>query len=276
MEKTMQISGELKNWIMNTLDRGVKPEAVVDAMVRKGYDTRASYTILFRIVQDRAQHAYVYETPEIGLKGNILHTSDRDIKVLSKVEKPFILHLDNVLSDEECDELIAISKVRLKPSMVIDSKTGEEKKAQGRTSKGMYFGLGENHLVTTIEKRISELTNFPIENGEGLQVLNYDIGEEYKAHYDYFPKQKVDPTKGGQRLGTFLLYLNDVADGGETVFPKVGASIVPKKGTAVYFHYGNSKGQVDPLSLHASIPIVQGEKWVATKWIRQQNIYQHR
>jgi prolyl 4-hydroxylase len=83
----------------------------------------------------------------------------------------------------------------------------------------------------------------------------------------------IDPNKGGQRVGTFLIYLNDVPLGGETVFHKVGLSIVPKKGTAIYFHYANSRGQVDRLSVHSSIPVSQGEKWVATKWIRERNIY---
>ena len=70
-----------------------------------------------------------------------------------------------------------------------------------------------------------------------------------------------------------LIYLNEVLGGGETVFPKVGVSIVPKKGSAVYFHYGNSQGQVDRMSVHSSIPVTKGEKWVATKWIRQGRIY---
>ena len=192
-----------------------------------------------------------------------------------RIEKPFILYLDNFLSTAECDELIRISKDRLQPSKVIDSTTGEERIAPGRTSKGMCFELNENRLVSTIEQRISELTNFPIENGEGLQVLNYQKQEEYRPHYDYFPSHKLENKKGGQRVGTMLIYLNDVPSGGETIFPKVGLSVTPKKGTAVYFQYGNSKGQVDPMSLHSSSPILNGEKWVATKWIRQGNIYQN-
>ena len=190
------------------------------------------------------------------------------------MEKPYILYLDNVLSSEECDQLIQLSKERLKPSTVIDQRTGEIKLATGRTSKGTYFSFDENELISKLEKRISEITNTPVENGEGLQVLKYEVGEEYKLHFDFFPTNKVDNSKGGQRIGTFLLYLNDVEAGGETVFPKVGLSIVPKKGAAVYFHYGNSKDQVDRKTLHASIPVSNGEKWVATKWIRKGKIYE--
>lgn len=83
----------------------------------------------------------------------------------------------------------------------------------------------------------------------------------------------VDAKKGGQRVGTFLIYLNDVPEGGETVFPKVGLSIVPRKGTAIYFHYANGNGQFGRLSVHSSVSVTAGEKWVATKWIRESNIY---
>lgn len=69
---------------------------------------------------------------------------------------------------------------------------------------------------------------------------------------------------GGQRVSTLIMYLNDVVSGGETIFPKIGLSIVPKKGSAaaVYFEYSNSLGQVDPLTLHGGSPVVQGEKWM--------------
>ncbi|WP_077620310.1 2OG-Fe(II) oxygenase [Bacillus sinesaloumensis] len=279
MEKVNQIPGALMDWIVKTLNSGVNPEAIVDAMIRKGYDPRLSYTTLFRIVGNKSTHTagvqapYEYEQPEIAKKGSTIQASDREIKVLSIVEKPFIMHVGNFMSFEECDQLIELSRERLKPSTVIDPKTGEEKAATGRTSKGMSFYLRENEFIKKIENRIMELTEFPIENGEGLQVLNYGVGEEYKSHFDYFPPSKIDPEKGGQRVATLLIYLNNVPAGGQTVFPKAGVSIVPTKGSAVYFHYGNSKGEVDRLSLHSSIPVSEGEKWVATKWIRQDNIY---
>ena len=65
------------------------------------------------------------------------------------------------------------------------------------------------------------------------------------------------------------MYLNDVAEGGETTFPSIHLTVSPKKGSAVYFEYCNSRGQVDPLSLHAGQPVLQGEKWIATKWMRE-------
>lgn len=63
--------------------------------------------------------------------------------------------------------------------------------------------------------------------------------------------------------------LNDVADGGETVFPEIGLSVVPRRGHAVYFSYCNSRNQVDPRTLHGGAPVRCGEKRIATKWLRQ-------
>ncbi|MBP2239818.1 prolyl 4-hydroxylase [Cytobacillus eiseniae] len=281
MEKITRISNELRDWIIQTLKSGVNPESIVAAMVKKGFDQAFAYSIILRIVTNQSiqtvnsnQSPYMYESTAIAKKGNIIKTSDREIKVLLKMDKPYITYLDNVLSTDECDQLIQLSKDRLQPSEIIDPVTGDKKSVPGRTSKGAYYRLNETNLITTIERRIMEITDHPIENGEGLQVLNYDIGEEYKAHFDYFPTNQIDMTKGGQRVATFLIYLNDVEAGGETIFSKVGLSIVPKKGTAVYFHYGNNHGQVDRLSLHSSIPVQEGEKWVSTKWIRQEMIYQ--
>jgi prolyl 4-hydroxylase len=66
-----------------------------------------------------------------------------------------------------------------------------------------------------------------------------------------------------------IAYLNDVESGGETAFPKLGLMVAPQRGNAVYFEYGNSQSQVDPSSLHAGKLVQSGEKWVATKWMRQ-------
>ncbi|MGZ5781611.1 MAG: prolyl hydroxylase family protein, partial [Burkholderiaceae bacterium] len=73
----------------------------------------------------------------------------------------------------------------------------------------------------------------------------------------------------GQRVATLILYLNDVEEGGETEFPEIGLKIIPKAGNALYFAYMNSSSQPDPLTLHAGRPVLKGEKWIATRWVRE-------
>jgi prolyl 4-hydroxylase len=60
-----------------------------------------------------------------------------------------------------------------------------------------------------------------------------------------------------------------VAAGGETEFPELELAVMPRRGRGVYFEYCNADGAVDPRCLHAGRPVTEGEKWVATKWLRQ-------
>lgn len=277
LEKMKTISNELQDWIIDTLKQGVSPLAITNGLIKKGFDARFAYETMFEIAfassEIKGASAYHYESVYLNEQPNSIVVDNQKVFVRSKFIKPAIVQLDDVLSDEECDFLIARAKSRLQPSKVIDANSGAEKAAAGRTSKGMYFNLQEDDFIARIEKRISLLTSYPIENGEGLQVLHYEVGDEYKSHFDFFPDNRVDLRNGGQRIATMLIYLNDVESGGETIFPKINASFTPKKGSAVFFHYGNSLGEVDRKSLHSSLPVQKGEKWVATKWIRQKAIY---
>ena len=174
---------------------------------------------------------------------------------------------------EECNELIRLSRIKLQRSTIVDPASGKETVIQERSSYGTFFANNETEFISKLERRIAAVMQWPAENGEGLQILNYKVGAEYKSHYDYFPPgdpgSAVHLAKGGQRVSTLVIYLNDVEEAGETMFPEIGLSVTPKKGSAVYFEYCNSKGQVDPLSLHCGVPVVAGEKWIAPKWMRQ-------
>jgi prolyl 4-hydroxylase len=135
----------------------------------------------------------------------------------------------------------------------------------------MFFQRGENQLCQRIESRIAALLNWPLDNGEGLQILRYRPGAEYKAHHDYFdPAQPGTPTilkRGGQRVGTVVIYLNTPAKGGATGFPDVGLEVAPWRGNAVFFSY--DRAHPSTRTLHSGTPVVEGEKWVATKWMRE-------
>ncbi|MEE9331383.1 MAG: 2OG-Fe(II) oxygenase [Methylophilaceae bacterium] len=203
---------------------------------------------------------------------NNLETSDGKVMQVSmRCNAPDIVLLDDFMSDAECDELCALSKGSLSKSEVVDDTTGEGVKHKDRTSQGTFFILGQNALVEKIETRISEITGIPSPNGEGIQILNYIDGGEYKPHFDYFPDSeggRSNMSQGGQRIITVIMYLNDVAAGGATIFPEINLNIYPKKGSALYFSYFNDAEEVDPLTLHGGAPVISGEKWIATKWLR--------
>ena len=195
--------------------------------------------------------------------GNKIKTEDREINIIARLEEPLIVVLGNVLSDEECDELIRLSKDKMHRSKI--GVTPEVNEI--RTSSSMYFQENENDIISKIEKRISSIMNIPIEHGDGIQILKYTPGQEYKAHFDFFTS--ASKATKNNRISTIVMYLNDVEHGGETFFPKLNFSVSPQKGMAVYFEYFYNDQNVNELTLHGGAPVITGEKWVATQWMRR-------
>jgi prolyl 4-hydroxylase len=200
-----------------------------------------------------------------------LQLEDRRVTVLSVVSDPSIVVIGDFLSDEECDGLIEGAKPRMARSLTVATQTGGEELNADRTSNGMFYARAENELIARIERRLAQLTRWPVENGEGLQILHYLPGAEYKPHYDYFdPHEPGTPTilkRGGQRVATILMYLHEPEKGGGTTFPDVKLEVAPKRGNAVFFSY--DRAHPISKSLHGGAPVIEGEKWIATKWLRE-------
>jgi prolyl 4-hydroxylase len=200
-----------------------------------------------------------------------LDGGDRRVRILLAMRQPRIVLLGGLLSGDECDALIEAAKTRMDRSQVIDGRTGGQQLHPDRTSEGMFFKPGESDIILRIEKRIAALVNWPVENGEGLQVLRYGPGAEYKPHYDYFIPDEPGTTtileRGGQRLASVIMYLNNPKAGGCTVFPDVQLEVMPKRGNAVFFSY--PRPQPSTQTLHGGAPVIAGEKWIATKWLRE-------
>jgi prolyl 4-hydroxylase len=177
----------------------------------------------------------------------------------------------NLLSAAECDALIQAAKPRLSRSLTVDTHTGNETLHPDRTSQGMFFERFENDVVLRVEKRIAKLLHWPVKHGEGLQVLRYRKGSQYLPHYDYFDPREAGTAalllRGGQRVATLIMYLAAPEAGGATVFPDLDLQVIPKRGQAVFFNYAEPLPA--SLSLHGGEPVIAGEKWIATKWLRQ-------
>ncbi|HDX9577028.1 TPA: 2OG-Fe(II) oxygenase [Bacillus pseudomycoides] len=197
--------------------------------------------------------------------GNTIVTEDREIKVISRLEEPLIVVLANVLSDEECEILMEMSKNKIKRS-----KIGVSREINGiRTSSGTFL---EDHETTAkIERRIASIMGVPAKHGEGLQVVRYTVGQQYQEHYDFFSENSA--AAANNRISTLVMYLNDVDEGGETFFPKLNFSVFPRKGMAVYFEYFYQDASVNQLTLHGGASVSKGEKWIATQWMRRKPLY---
>lgn len=293
------------DWLATNTNRGCTADSMVDAMVGAGFDLVTAGAAVHRAVAaasgnagkaatavgpastpdaatagagtqasliESVPGAYRYDPSPVA-SGNLIRAFDRDVKVLMRCERPQVIVFGDVLAPDECGEMIERSRHRLKRSTTVNPDTGKEDVIRNRTSEGIWFQRGEDAFIERIDQRIASLMNWPVENGEGLQILHYNTTGEYRPHFDYFPPDQpgsaVHTARGGQRVATLIVYLNDVPDGGETIFPEVGMSVAGKQGGAVYFRYLNGLRQLDPLTLHGGAPVKGGEKWIMTKWMRE-------
>jgi prolyl 4-hydroxylase len=278
--QTQQITPQLRQWIVEQAQAGHGAEAVLKSMLASGWAEdvaiEAMESTLRVHLEQKAQEqalsaAVPVPDPRLEEAPLYLDAGDRQVCVLQAMYNPRVVVFGGLLSDEECEALIELAKPRLARSLTVATKTGGEEVNADRTSNGMFFQRGENELVKRIEARIARLVNWPEENGEGLQVLHYLPGTEYKPHYDYFdPIEPGTPTilkRGGQRVGTLIMYLAEPEKGGGTSFPDVHLEVAPKRGNAVFFSY--ERAHPATRTLHGGAPVIAGEKWIATKWLRE-------
>lgn len=275
-----KVSDELSHWILEQAAAGRDPREVMAAMLQQGWQEQAAIDAVEQTMREHlARHAREHGLPPptpvpapIELNGPAsLQVVDRQVNVLAQMLHPRVIVFGGVLSGEECDALVELARARLQRSPVFNPDTGADEDHDARTSEGMFFTRGENALCLTIEARIAALLDWPLENGEGLQVLRYGVGAEYKPHHDYFdperPGADVALRRGGQRVASLVMYLNTPACGGATTFPDVNFEVAPVKGNAVFFSYDRPHAMT--ASLHGGAPVVEGDKWVATKWLRE-------
>ena len=209
--------------------------------------------------------------PQLDTSGTMVDAGDKWVNVRQRVQAPDLCVFSNLLGAAECEALIDAAKPRLLRSRTIDTQTGGEALNRARTSDGMFFTRSENAIVQRVELRVARLLRWPVQNFEGMQVLRYRPGAQYKPHYDYFdPDEPATPgllARGGQRVATLIMYLQAPERGGATVFPDAAISVPPICGSAVFFSYAEASS--DSLSLHGGAPVEAGEKWIATLWLRE-------
>lgn len=268
------VTEALKRWIVEQAQAGHSADAVLAAMKASGWEESVALDAMeSSLLPLTAQSAGALEMPVIDTSGaHVIDLPDRQVQVLASVDLPRVVMLGGFLSDAECDQLIEAARSRLARSETVDEQTGVGEVHEARTSRGMFFQREETDLVARIERRLAALLSWPIERGEGLQVLHYGPGAEYRPHHDYFdpdaPGSAAVLRRGGQRVGTVVMYLNTPVAGGATVFPDAGGlSVSAIKGHAVFFSYPLPVAATR--SLHGGAPVLQGDKWVATKWVRQ-------
>ncbi|GAA4346341.1 2OG-Fe(II) oxygenase [Variovorax defluvii] len=274
------ISPELREWIVTQLAAGHSIPSLQASMRDAGWHADVAQKALAEFEPAPATTSppevatparTAMPGPDLSNAPLYIDAGDRRVQVLQTMIHPRVVVFGDLLSEEECEGLILGARQRLARSLTVETKTGGEALNVDRTSDGMFFERGENPIVARVEQRIATLLRWPLEFGEGLQVLRYSPGAQYRPHYDYFdPAEPGTPTilrRGGQRVATLVMYLQEPEQGGATTFPDVGLEVAPRRGTGVFFSYDRP----DPATrtLHGGAPVLLGEKWVATKWLRE-------
>lgn len=263
-----------RQWILDNLARGCLPHVMLESMVKDTWDHDSAQSALdagLAVLGLSVARSQAF--PKLPTEDR-LHLEGAAVEILSRMSSPRCSLIAGLLSGQECSELInyAYSK-GLVASNVVDPITGEETIHPERTSSSIFLTRAETALIDTLEKRLSQLTNWPITHAEGLQLQCYQPGQQYKAHFDWFDPAKPSSSqhliRGGQRVSTTVIYLATAQAGGRTLFPKAGFEVAPPMGGAIFFHDVDESGRPDEMSLHAGTPVEQGLKIVATYWQRE-------
>jgi prolyl 4-hydroxylase len=186
---------------------------------------------------------------------------------------PRLVAVPGFLSPELCDWLIERARPDLKRAQTFNPRTGGAQVHDGRNHSCIGFDVVRSDIVfALVRARMALLTGHSLMGFEDTSVLHYSPGEQFAPHYDFIeagtPAAQSEIASAGQRAVTFLAYLNEGYEGGETAFPLLGRSFKGKKGDALFYDNTLPDGSPDRRTLHAGTPLKRGEKWLMSQWIR--------
>lgn len=216
------------------------------------------------------------DTPKAMRKRVDIHAwiAPRPTKTVS--ESPRIRTMPAFMTQQECAWMIGLAAPRLKPAEVYDNDTLGSMTAAARTNTAAALDVLVVDLVSVfLTARMANSIGLPSQWFEPPTLLHYDPGEQFLPHFDFLspdiPGQAEELARGGQRIGTLLVYLNDEYGGGETDFPRIRYRFKGKTGDALVFANVAPSGAPDRLTEHAGTPPTRGEKWLLSQWIRDRN-----
>ncbi len=192
-------------------------------------------------------------------------------------ESPRICLFEKLIPNEVCRWLIDVSRERLNRALVYDAVARQDYASSNRTNSWAQFDLMGSELIhLLVQHRMAAASGFPLHNMEATAILHYAVGEEITNHFDFvdpdIPNYEQEIARNGQRVMTFLIYLNDDYDRGETEFPKLGVTHKGRRGEGLYFINALDDGSPDLRTVHAGRPTANGEKWIVSQFIRNRRV----
>jgi prolyl 4-hydroxylase len=170
------------------------------------------------------------------------------------------LEIPNFLTPGECRAVIRAALAKgMERSEVVGAKGNEISRV--RTSSQVFLEL-DDPAVEPLVAKVEKLLGSSSSRFEQLQVARYGPGQKYEVHTD----SDNETPREDMRRDTVLMYLNTCPEGGHTQFPKLGMKVEPRRGKAVHWRTIDSHGKLLPCADHGGMPVVKGEKWIATFW----------
>lgn len=260
-----------RTWLRRAVEAGQPDAALMEvALIANGTGAPADWAGARKRLEEAALrwggdarvHADLLARMDIDAEGFPCSVPDA-AATLSR--SPLVRQWKGLLSQEECAHLATSVLDILAPSSVADPNTGRQIAHPIRRSSGAVIGPTRETLpIQAIQRRIARLTSTEVRQGEPFSILHYAPGQEYLPHMDTLPNE------ANQRTTTVLLYLNTGYVGGQTHFPTARLNVAAGLGDAVAFDNLLPDGSPDPASRHAGLPVLNGTKWLATRWIRRE------
>jgi prolyl 4-hydroxylase len=189
-------------------------------------------------------------------------------------DDPRVSTFPGFIRSELCTELISYAQGQLEPAKVYDAVGGQDIIVAHRSNTLATFDVWRVEFVhSLIQARMAVACGVPEQMMEAPSLLHYSPGQQIHDHYDFVnpsssPDYQAEIARNGQRMITFIVYLNDDYDGGETDFPKLGLTHKGSRGEGIYFVNALPDMQPDLRTLHAGRPTTRGEKWIITQFVR--------
>lgn len=259
-----------KRWLAENLERQCDPHDLVSTLLENRFSLESIRENMGDSFPVGPEHAGQDGPDYLGLS-EVGITRSVSTPGLRRVptDKLQIYVLDDFMSASECDAMVEIITEHLRPSTI----TLESDDKYFRTSSTCDLSLLDEPLIHEIDERIAKTLGVRVAYSEGIQAQRYDLGQEFKAHTDYFERETAEfweyAAQQGNRTWTFMVNLNDGMEGGATDFPAIGESFQPRKGRAVLWNNLYRNGATNPDSLHSGSPVTKGHKIVITKWFRE-------
>ncbi|MEL6567399.1 MAG: 2OG-Fe(II) oxygenase [Pseudomonadota bacterium] len=267
-DSAIAVPRELAAFIALQLRRGSFPKDLIISLRKKGWKDNVLKPLMGPafdgiIKPESVDHEAIYNA-----RITELAESHPDVRKVH-TSKAQIYQWYNFLKPEICDRLIAQTEQLWRDSTVTDAFADPKI----RTSRTADIGIHGDALIYSIDEAMADGLGIHWSYSDPSQTQRYEVGQEYKAHHDYFTPGtrdfQVECQIRGQRTWTFMVYLSDVEDGGGTRFRRLDKLFMPEKGLAVVWNNLNRDGSVNPWTLHHGTKVRKGRKYVLTKWFRE-------